>query len=545
MLSAVVCLALPALAGDLARQWGHDLREAGYEGRADLIALLQSDESKDMRFKASYLLSLEGEAGDAAVIEDVLWSQVWTEREMVSLARHISRLDRQKGIDIATRLLESLRQPGARVEAISMLAKQGGAVPYAELVKTLGDPDPSVRREAVRALGHLAEAEGSEGLEPSPTDLLIRLAEDESEWIRWQAVVGLGSALRRGAAKSGSMIRDVLCARVGADSSQYVRRRAAFEVDQASIDCAVPRESSAVAPPKHEARRLVVSVTPEVQQVTFDAPVFVEVIFENGGHSSVTARLSGSPGFGISFSRGEGAEIQGHLERRGGLVLGGRTVLSPGERRRVRVLLNEWYAFPDPGLYTIELTIPVEAADGGGEATIVRQVSVLVGDRVPERLRDICENLAEEAMVDSSASAHLAAKAVSITADEVCLESLSRMLTNGPYLTQQEAIVGLARLRAEQSVSVLIERWCSLHWELRARAIHEFNQSGRGSELMEALDEAGLDAMGEQCESPGSDNTFGNWGTHRVVPHPIRCCGAGSPDITTRAGIRVWRGSRW
>lgn len=222
------------LAGDPAREWQYELAQAGYEGRADLIALLQSDERKEMRFKASYLLSLEGEVGDAAVIEDVLWSQVWTEREMVSLARHISRLDRRKGVDIATRLLESLRQPGARVEAISMLADHGSAVPYAELVKALGDPDPSVRRAAVRALGHLAEAEVSEGLEPSPTDLLIRLAEDESEWIRWQAVVGLGSALRRGDAESHSVIRDVLCTRAAADSSQYVRRRAAFEVNQAS-----------------------------------------------------------------------------------------------------------------------------------------------------------------------------------------------------------------------------------------------------------------------------------------------------------------------
>jgi len=254
LLAILLAMALPLVAGDPVREWRYELAQAGYEGRDELLVLLRSEEDKDLRFKAAYLLAREGRSEDAGVIEEVLVEPVWSEVARVGLARDASRLDRDRGAKIALRLLDELKTSGARADALTLLAEMGLAPRYEEILTNLEGKVYDDRKEAIRALGYLAESEAAETLEPSPTDVLLGVIEDPNEWIRWRAAFGLSLALRRAEGEPRQTIIEALCERRRNDASETVRKAATAGLGAVSAECgpagvtweALARESDAV-----------------------------------------------------------------------------------------------------------------------------------------------------------------------------------------------------------------------------------------------------------------------------------------------------------
>ena len=153
LLAILLAMALPLGAGDPVRKWRYELAQSGYGGRVELLVLLRSEEDKDIRFKAAYLLAREGRREDAGLIEEVLEEPVWSEVARVGLARDASRLDRDRGAKIALRLLDELKTSGAGADALTLLADLELAPRYDEILTDLKSKVHDDRKEAIRALG--------------------------------------------------------------------------------------------------------------------------------------------------------------------------------------------------------------------------------------------------------------------------------------------------------------------------------------------------------------------------------------------------------
>lgn len=108
------------------------------------------------------------------------------------------------------------------------------------------------------------------------------------------------------------------------------------------------------------------------------------------------------------------------------------------------MLLNEWEAFEQVGMYTIQITLP-----GVGSGTL----TVIVGPRDPAHLNEVCNELATRAIeTDNSAQILSATHTLSFVIDPVAVPYLAKVALRKD---EPDAYRGLERIGDSNAVSAL------------------------------------------------------------------------------------------
>jgi hypothetical protein len=208
-------------------------------------------------------------------------------------------------------------------------------------------------------------------------------------------------------------------------------------------------------------RGVVISFALPQSGVTLNEPVFADFSIENALDEGVRFDLGHNRKSHIEFtiiypdrSRSPGLRLSEE-----GLGRIGRLSLKPKETYRQRLLLNEWYAFPQPGKYKIEgsLSSPIETESGKAVSpTQPKPLRLQIHERNPERLRQVSETLMRKTLETWDVQeATEAAMALSQIRDPIVVPYLEKAVREGRSAWQY-AIPGLARIANREAVEILI-----------------------------------------------------------------------------------------
>lgn len=206
---------------------------------------------------------------------------------------------------------------------------------------------------------------------------------------------------------------------------------------------------------------VVISFATQASDVTLHEPIFADFSVHNGLDEAIQFDLGHNfkSSFQLTVTQPDGSVITVPRLSEEGFGLIGRVSLEPKGRYDQRLLLNEWYAFAEPGSYKIEgrLSAPIQTLSGREVNTsLLPSLSLRILPRNRERLRKVCQALLHTAVESADVSeATEAALALSHIRDPVAVpyleEGLRRRRLLWPY-----AIPGLARIANAEAIEVLI-----------------------------------------------------------------------------------------
>jgi len=206
---------------------------------------------------------------------------------------------------------------------------------------------------------------------------------------------------------------------------------------------------------------VAVSFSLEQPSVTLHEPAYLNFSVRNNSIEAVRFDLGfdAKEGFRFSIRERDGPTAKLPPYSRGGLGVGGKRTVGPGETYVQAVLFNELYAISRPGEYVIggELVAPIQTESG---RYLERPREVLlnlhVGQRDPQRLAQVCEHLAQVATNGSDyQSAHTASFALRYVVDPVAVPYLAKVVRDGDSGVRGFAVTGLARIGTREAVEVL------------------------------------------------------------------------------------------
>jgi hypothetical protein len=156
---------------------------------------------------------------------------------------------------------------------------------------------------------------------------------------------------------------------------------------------------------------MCVSFLAESPQVGLFEPVFAKFSIQNNSNEPIKfdLGLNKKAAFEFSIDTPDGKRLRSHPFEQlpdGGLGAKGNVTLSPGETYTQRLLLNEWYDFPNAGTYTVALSVNFRLqtmTDRQIGSTAPDPIAITVGEKNENRLRDICADLTTKALVEDFA----------------------------------------------------------------------------------------------------------------------------------------------
>jgi hypothetical protein len=207
---------------------------------------------------------------------------------------------------------------------------------------------------------------------------------------------------------------------------------------------------------------VTVSFTTPEPKVSLHEPVYIQFSIHDGLDEAVRfdMGLDGKHNFEFSVKKPDGSFIRVPPHPYPPYVLGNpteRAPLPPGKTFTKRILLNEWYQFPAPGRYVVEVKLggQVETVSGTPIAPApAPEIPIQVTPCGPKRVKRVCENLRKAAMNVNAWEASKAAFALSHVDDPIAVPFLARVL-KGSFAGQYDAISGLARIGNPEAVQVL------------------------------------------------------------------------------------------
>jgi hypothetical protein len=216
-------------------------------------------------------------------------------------------------------------------------------------------------------------------------------------------------------------------------------------------------EGRATGPPD----RVAVSFSLEEASVTLHEPVLLDFSVRNSSTEAIKFDLGFDAKEGFRFSVGVrgGAMVKLPPYSRGGLGVGGKRTIGPGEAYIQPLLFNEVYAFAKSGEYVIAAALVARIQTESGRY-LERPGEVLlnlhVGDRDPQRLAQVCEHLTQVATKGGDyRSARAASFALRYVLDPVAVPYLAKVVKDGDSGVRGFAVTGLARIGTREAVEVL------------------------------------------------------------------------------------------
>ena len=202
----------------------------------------------------------------------------------------------------------------------------------------------------------------------------------------------------------------------------------------------------------------VLSLSPQTEYITASEPLYVALAVENRSSERVRFNLGLNRKQNIEFIiTGPGETVRSVSLPSGGTADGnfglvGRVDLEPHDTYTQRLLFNEWYAFRQPGHYTVELQSNLIESAGFLSGSARFEVDVRPRDEVV--LWQVCSDLVTEAL-SSTASGSEAATALAYINDPVAIPFLNLLLESGEGV-EDIAVEGLGRIGTREAVDVLI-----------------------------------------------------------------------------------------
>src|SRR5262245_21251058 len=208
-----------------------------------------------------------------------------------------------------------------------------------------------------------------------------------------------------------------------------------------------------------------ITVKAERSEASLFEPLYAVLSVQNNLDEEIgfDLGLNGKAVFEFSVTMPDGRSLStGTLEQRPGgeFGLSGEVALPQGQTYTQRLLLNEWYDFSVPGEYSVRLLNPNLTfwAPGGRQiqAAEPSAITVLVGQKDENRLRELCSDLTRQAL--ASFPPHQAetdaALALSHIGDPIAIPFLRQVLENG-WIVDRYAAAGLGRIGSRGNVEAI------------------------------------------------------------------------------------------
>ncbi len=198
--------------------------------------------------------------------------------------------------------------------------------------------------------------------------------------------------------------------------------------------------------------------------VSLREPVFIKLEVENPLAEAISFDLGihAKAHFRLSIAEPAGTRASPPALEEVGFGRSGNVTVGAGETFHEEILVNEWYQFPEPGTYQVQLKITDLALKTESGALLSNQVVsppmiLQVGPRDPMRLAKLCERLTEQARTSRSypirgQSAHT----LSYVVDPVAVPYLAKL--GGTPLLRRAAVLGLARIAHADGIESVISR---------------------------------------------------------------------------------------
>jgi HEAT repeat protein len=213
-------------AGDLVKGLEHFLEEKGVKTDTDsLVAAVTTHPNSSVRIAASTLL---GERGDKSVIPNLQRriSEETDENVRARVAITLLRLDASNGMATTMELMESSADEKVKLLLAGELARAKNYSGYYIVVGGLSQENAEIRQHSVTSLsGFLSQCSDPDpNLHPAPLDLLLKALADESDLVRWKAVLTVPPSC------SNAKLADALARLAASDSDAQVREMAKLKL---------------------------------------------------------------------------------------------------------------------------------------------------------------------------------------------------------------------------------------------------------------------------------------------------------------------------
>jgi hypothetical protein len=212
------------------------------------------------------------------------------------------------------------------------------------------------------------------------------------------------------------------------------------------------------------------TAVPPSAPVGVNEPIFAALTLNNPTAEGIAVDLglNGTSNLALTISTPIGEVITRVLDQ-GSVGLPGRVSLAPGGSFVEKLLLNEWYDFPQPRTYQIKITLLDDSADPAAVAANQpsTEFSVQVGPRDPAEVTRLAQQLADTAIGGATLEDKMeAAKTLSYVLDPLAVRSLVRVLQQSPIVAHY-AVDGLGRIRNPEAIDALTAARDYLNEEIR------------------------------------------------------------------------------
>lgn len=157
-----------------------------------------------------------------------------------------------------------------------------------------------------------------------------------------------------------------------------------------------------------------------------------------------------APGGGVSRGRYQPPEFFSSAAR--------PITVHPGGEFREEILLNRWLQFRDPGRYTLTVSVDTKIRSNSLDGVVPepQEIHFLVRPKNPERLRAVCEDLANRVASSKDwEGAHRAALQLSFISDPIAVPFLAKVIF-ARKIVHDVAIAALEKIGTDDARRVLL-----------------------------------------------------------------------------------------
>jgi len=206
---------------------------------------------------------------------------------------------------------------------------------------------------------------------------------------------------------------------------------------------------------------VVVSFKLQSATVTLNAPVYFDLEIANESSETIALDLGHNFKSNLSFAiESPDGVIEVPPLSSSGIGAIGRMQVEPASRYKRQYVLNEWYRFPGPGEYSIQVHLNTEITSASGSVVVPALSAPVKVTVTPQDVKSL-ENTSEELLnrLSNTTSAEEianAALALSYVTDPVAVPYIKEALKRRKY-SWQYLIPGLARIGSKEAKDLLQE----------------------------------------------------------------------------------------
>lgn len=195
---------------------------------------------------------------------------------------------------------------------------------------------------------------------------------------------------------------------------------------------------------------------------TLHEPIFLNLLIQNGFRENIQLDLGHNRKSNLEFTitQPDGTVVQAPRLSEEGLGRVGRLTLGLGKSYTQRVLLNEWYQFPQPGAYKLKAVLVTPIRTESGLVVNTEKSTTLDLEVLPvnlEKLSRVCQKLAATAInLSNTTEAIDASLALSYVPDPVAVQYLREILEKASVEPKRYAAYGLGRISNRDAIETLI-----------------------------------------------------------------------------------------